>query len=112
MGTILSLGMEYHLIHHLHPRIPLFQTGLVQAPDHEDALFNGVTVTVHVVPSRRQTGETSIESRAARQRPPRALFGHRGQGRVGRDEAGLDHGVQDQPGAFVRAAGVARRVIA
>lgn len=27
VGTILSMGMEYHIIHHLFPRIPLFQTG-------------------------------------------------------------------------------------
>ncbi len=27
VGTILSMGMEYHVIHHLYPRIPLFQTG-------------------------------------------------------------------------------------
>ena len=27
VGTILSMGMEYHVIHHLFPRIPLFQTG-------------------------------------------------------------------------------------
>lgn len=27
IGTILSMGMEYHMIHHLFPRIPLFQTG-------------------------------------------------------------------------------------
>ncbi len=27
IGTILSLGMEYHIIHHLFPRVPLFQTG-------------------------------------------------------------------------------------
>ena len=27
VGTILSLGMEYHVVHHLFPRIPLFQTG-------------------------------------------------------------------------------------
>ena len=27
VGTILSLGMEYHIIHHLFPKIPLFQTG-------------------------------------------------------------------------------------
>jgi len=27
VGTILSLGMEYHLVHHLFPKIPLFQTG-------------------------------------------------------------------------------------
>ena len=27
VGTILSMGMEYHLVHHLFPRIPLFQTG-------------------------------------------------------------------------------------
>jgi beta-carotene hydroxylase len=27
LGTILSMGMEYHQIHHLFPRIPLFQTG-------------------------------------------------------------------------------------
>ena len=27
VGTILSLGMEYHLVHHLYPKIPLFQTG-------------------------------------------------------------------------------------
>ncbi len=27
VGTILSMGMEYHQIHHLYPRIPLFQTG-------------------------------------------------------------------------------------
>jgi beta-carotene hydroxylase len=27
VGTILSMGMEYHQIHHLFPRIPLFQTG-------------------------------------------------------------------------------------
>jgi len=26
VGTILSMGMEYHIIHHLFPRIPLFQT--------------------------------------------------------------------------------------
>lgn len=27
LGTILSMGMEYHIIHHLFPRIPLFETG-------------------------------------------------------------------------------------
>ncbi len=27
VGTILSMGMEYHVIHHLFPKIPLFQTG-------------------------------------------------------------------------------------
>ncbi len=27
VGTILSLGMEYHVVHHLFPRIPLLQTG-------------------------------------------------------------------------------------
>jgi beta-carotene hydroxylase len=27
VGTILSMGMEYHIMHHLFPRIPLFQTG-------------------------------------------------------------------------------------
>jgi beta-carotene hydroxylase len=27
VGTILSLGMEYHVVHHLFPRIPLCQTG-------------------------------------------------------------------------------------
>ncbi len=27
VGTLLSLGMEYHIIHHLFPRIPLTQTG-------------------------------------------------------------------------------------
>jgi beta-carotene hydroxylase len=27
VGTILSLGMEYHLVHHLYPTIPLFKTG-------------------------------------------------------------------------------------
>jgi len=27
VGTILSMGMEYHLVHHLFPKIPLFQTG-------------------------------------------------------------------------------------
>jgi fatty acid desaturase len=27
VGTVLSLWMEYHIIHHLFPRIPLFQTG-------------------------------------------------------------------------------------
>ena len=27
IGTILSMGMEYHIIHHLFPRVPLFQTG-------------------------------------------------------------------------------------
>jgi beta-carotene hydroxylase len=26
-GTILSMGMEFHIIHHLYPKIPLFQTG-------------------------------------------------------------------------------------
>lgn len=26
VGTILSMGMEYHIIHHLFPRIPLFHT--------------------------------------------------------------------------------------
>jgi beta-carotene hydroxylase len=27
VGTILSLGMEYHIVHHLFPKIPLLQTG-------------------------------------------------------------------------------------
>ena len=27
VGTILSMGMEYHIVHHLFPTIPLFQTG-------------------------------------------------------------------------------------
>jgi beta-carotene hydroxylase len=27
IGTVLSLGMEYHQVHHLFPRIPLLQTG-------------------------------------------------------------------------------------
>lgn len=27
IGTIASMGMEYHLIHHLYPKIPFFQTG-------------------------------------------------------------------------------------
>jgi beta-carotene hydroxylase len=27
VGTILSMGMEYHIVHHLFPRIPLFRTG-------------------------------------------------------------------------------------
>ena len=27
IGNILSLGMQYHIIHHLHPRIPLMKTG-------------------------------------------------------------------------------------
>lgn len=27
VGTIASMGMEYHIVHHLYPRIPLFQTG-------------------------------------------------------------------------------------
>ena len=27
VGTMLSMGMEYHVVHHLFPRIPLFQTG-------------------------------------------------------------------------------------
>ena len=27
VGTIASMGMEYHIMHHLFPRIPLFQTG-------------------------------------------------------------------------------------
>ena len=27
VGTILSMGMEYHVVHHLFPRIPLLQTG-------------------------------------------------------------------------------------
>ncbi len=27
LGTVLSMGMEYHIIHHLFPRIPLMQTG-------------------------------------------------------------------------------------
>jgi beta-carotene hydroxylase len=27
IGTIASMGMEYHLIHHLYPKIPLTQTG-------------------------------------------------------------------------------------
>ncbi len=27
VGTILSLGMEYHIVHHLFPKIPLIQTG-------------------------------------------------------------------------------------
>ena len=27
IGTMLSLGMEYHLVHHLFPKIPLLQTG-------------------------------------------------------------------------------------
>ena len=27
VGTVLSMGMEYHVVHHLFPKIPLFQTG-------------------------------------------------------------------------------------
>jgi len=27
VGTLLSMGMEYHLVHHLYPKIPLCQTG-------------------------------------------------------------------------------------
>lgn len=27
LGNIGSLGMQYHIVHHLHPRIPLFRTG-------------------------------------------------------------------------------------
>jgi len=27
VGTILSVGMEYHIVHHLYPKIPLVQTG-------------------------------------------------------------------------------------
>jgi beta-carotene hydroxylase len=27
IGTVLSLGMEYHVVHHLFPKIPLLQTG-------------------------------------------------------------------------------------
>ena len=27
VGTIASMGMEYHVVHHLYPSIPLFQTG-------------------------------------------------------------------------------------
>ena len=27
VGTILSMGMEFHAIHHLYPKIPLFETG-------------------------------------------------------------------------------------
>jgi beta-carotene hydroxylase len=27
VGTLLSMGMEYHVVHHLFPKIPLFQTG-------------------------------------------------------------------------------------
>ncbi len=27
LGTILSMGMEFHVVHHLFPKIPLFQTG-------------------------------------------------------------------------------------
>ena len=27
VGTILSMGMEFHLVHHLYPTIPLFKTG-------------------------------------------------------------------------------------
>jgi beta-carotene hydroxylase len=27
VGTIASMGMEYHIIHHLFPKIPLLQTG-------------------------------------------------------------------------------------
>jgi beta-carotene hydroxylase len=27
VGTLASVGMEYHIIHHLHPKIPLLQTG-------------------------------------------------------------------------------------
>ena len=27
VGTLLSMGMEYHVVHHLSPKIPLFQTG-------------------------------------------------------------------------------------
>ena len=26
LGNILSLGMQYHIVHHLHPRIPLYRT--------------------------------------------------------------------------------------
>lgn len=27
LGNIGSMGMQYHIVHHLHPRIPLFRTG-------------------------------------------------------------------------------------
>ena len=27
LGNVLSLGMQYHVVHHLHPRIPLLRTG-------------------------------------------------------------------------------------
>jgi len=27
VGTVLSMGMEFHLVHHLYPTIPLFKTG-------------------------------------------------------------------------------------
>jgi beta-carotene hydroxylase len=27
VGNILSLGMQYHIVHHLHPRIPFYRTG-------------------------------------------------------------------------------------
>lgn len=42
IGTMASLGMEYHLIHHLHPRIPLTQTGAAYREMREILLERGI----------------------------------------------------------------------
>lgn len=42
VGTIASLGMEYHLIHHLHPRIPLVQTGAAYREMRDILLERGI----------------------------------------------------------------------
>ena len=42
VGTVLSLGMEFHLIHHLFPKIPLLQTGKAYWEMRELLLERGV----------------------------------------------------------------------
>ena len=36
IGTILTMGMEYHIIHHLHPSIPL---NLISDPKFRSSMF-------------------------------------------------------------------------
>ena len=40
--TILSMGMEYHVVHHLFPKIPLFQTGPAYWEMRELLLSRGI----------------------------------------------------------------------
>jgi beta-carotene hydroxylase len=42
VGTLLSLGMEYHVVHHLFPKIPLLQTGTAYWEMRELLLERGI----------------------------------------------------------------------